>query len=143
MHYSIYNLVMKNIIDLPPEYWFALGYLADEMGYKSRQELIGFVLKCTVDQHPEMLARGVEKRDLLVTAKKKVQDLERVRRLAPVVIPRMGRKPGVQDWVVRMKNGEEHRVKALTLLEAGQVILNKSDLTIEEFREEYETYRIE
>ena len=111
---------MKNIIELPSEYWYALTWMAQDLGYKSRQDLVAFVIKTTVDRNPEALERGLEKASIMETAKEKVKQMEgRSLVIDPVDIPVIKESENLR-WQLILKDGESVVIFAPSLLEAGQ-----------------------
>ncbi|MCC6271293.1 MAG: hypothetical protein IT190_08445 [Microbacteriaceae bacterium] len=130
---------MKNIIELPSEYWYALTWMAQDLGYKSRQDLVAFVIKTTVDRNPEALERGLEKASIMETAKEKVKQMEgRSLVIDPVDIPVIKESENLR-WQLILKDGESVVIFAPSLLEAGQKYFKNPEMTIEDFWEKVES----
>lgn len=126
---------MKNIIDLPSEYWYGLTWLAQDLGYKSRQDLVAFLLKSAVDRSPDAKERGIEKANILDAARERVKQMEgRSLVLDPIEIPVIKKSDNLR-WQLVLKSGDSVVVFAPSMLDAGRSYFKKPDLSIDEFWE--------
>jgi len=69
---------MRRNVDLPPVTWECLSLLAHEMGYDSRQHLIEFILRSTVEQYPGLQIRVAEFTARKLAAKQSEMDWKKV-----------------------------------------------------------------
>jgi len=124
---------MVNNVTSPAEYWYALTFIAEKLGYKSRQDLVAFVIKSVVEQHPEELERGIEKAGIMEAARVKVKQMEdKGFTLKNFEIPNL--KPSENKrYQLVMENGESVVIFAPSLLEAGQKYFKNPEMTMDEF----------
>lgn len=127
---------MKNLVSLPDEYWYSLSIMADDLGYKSRQEMVAEILRGVVDREPGLLEKGVEKTRITEQAVLRVKGREKRGMIAPFEVPI--RSEGARKRYKLVKqDGTPLVVFANTLLEAGRDALRKPELTMDEFWQEF------
>jgi len=69
---------MRRNVDLPPVTWECLSLLAHEMGYDSRQHLIEYILRKTVEQYPGLQIRVADFTAKKLAAKQSEMDWKKV-----------------------------------------------------------------
>lgn len=124
---------MVNNVTSPAEYWYALTFIAEKLGYKSRQDLVAFVIKSVVEQHPEELERGIEKAGIMEAARAKVKQMEeRGFTLKNFEIPNIKPSDNKRYQLV-LPNDESVVIFSTSLLDAGRKYFKKPEMTMDEF----------